>query len=254
MASPAAYAPGEEACEIALRPLDYGEAAQVGIGGDTGAGKTTIAVYLAELFQKKTPGLVVVVDDKDPARTPYRGQQRRDLAELRARPLDPSGPRVLVIRGDIMRGVKADREAVAGYCRDIAVRGVPVLYLNDEAFPKEIAKNRTWRKGVDLMPLGFTHGRKLGAGWSNVWGTQRAIDAPPEPFDESHCILQFKTVGDPIRLLDEKDYLRGDPKLKNVITSLHAQGSPPELRGDFVLLRRGEDWDGRVYRLSKPAR
>ena len=254
MAPPQAYAPGEEAIAIALRPLEYGEACQVGIGGDTGAGKTTIAVRFVDEWLKRSPGLVVVVDDKDPSRSPYKGQMRRDLAHLRAEPLDPRGPRVLILRGDVLRGQLADREAAAGYCRDCAVRGLPVLFVNDEAFPKSVAKNRQWRKGVEMLPLGFTHGRKMGAGWSNLWGAQRAIDAPAEPFDESHCLLQFKTVGDPIRLLREKDYLRGERRLPEIIAGLHAQGAPPELRGDFVLLQRGEDNDGRVYRLEKPAR
>ncbi len=250
----AATSPGEEAIAAALRPLDYGEACQVGIGGDTGAGKTTWAVAFVEAYLRKSPGLVVVVDDKDPAHTPYRGQSRRDLSHLRAEPLDPNGPRVLILRGDVLRGQLADREAAAGYCRDCAIRGLPVLLVNDEAFPKTVAKNRQWRKGIEWLPLGFTHGRKLGAGWSNLWGTQRAIDAPAEPFDQSHCIAEFKTVGDPIRLLREKDYLRGDRKLAQVIESLHAQDAAPELRGDHVLLRRGAEWDGRVYRLEKRKR
>lgn len=233
-----------------MRPLDYGEAPQIGIGGDTGAGKTTLELYLIQLYLRLSPGLVVVIDDKDPAKTKFKGQMRRDIAHLRAEPLDPSGPRVLVVRGDLLRGVKANREEVARYCHSVAVRGRAVLLVNDEAFPKEIAKNRQWRKGVDFMPLGFTHGRSMGGGWANIWGNQRTIEAPPEPLDESTTILQFKTVGDPVRLLKEKQFLRGDPSLPDVIASLHAMESPPHMRGDFVRLVRGVPWDGRVYRIT----
>ncbi len=254
MATPEELAPGELAAREALRPLDYGEAPQIGIGGDTGAGKTTLELYLVELYLRLCPGLVVVVDDKDPHRTPFRGQMRRDVTHLRAAPLDPNGPRVVIFRGDVMNGKRADREAAAGYCKDVAVRGRAVLFVNDEAFPRAVVVNRQWRKGVEWLPLGFTHGRKMGGGFGNVWGAQRSVDAPAEPFDESHVILQFKTVGDPLRMLREKDYLRGDPALADIISSLHAMESPPNERGDFVMLRRGIPWDGRVYRLSKRSR
>lgn len=240
--------PGELAAREALRPLDWGEAPQIGIGGDTGAGKTTVELYLVELYLRLSPGLVVVIDDK--AVTKFKGQTRRDIPHLRAEPLDPSGPRVLIIRGDVTRGVRADREAVARYCHGVAVRGRAVLLVNDEAFPKAVAKNRQWRKGVEYLPLGFTHGRQLGGGWANIWGNQLTIEAPAEPLNESTTILQFKTDGDPIRLLKEKQFLRGDPRLPDVIRSLHAMESPPHMRGDFVRLVRGVPWDGRVYRIT----
>lgn len=249
-----ALSPGELAAREGLRPLDYGEAPQIGIGGDTGAGKTTLELYLIELYLRLCPGLVVVIDDKDPHRTPFRGQLRRDISHLRAEPLDPAGPRVLVIRGDVLNGRRADREAVAGYCKDVAIRGRAVAMFNDEAFPRTVAVNRQWRKGVEWLPLGFTHGRKMGGGWMNVWGAQIATKAPDEPFDESGTIYQFKTAGDPLDLLEEKEYLRGDRRLKDVIRNLHAMDSAPHLRGDFVMLRRGRDWDGHVYKLSRRSR
>ncbi len=248
-----ALSPGEIAAREALRPLDYGEAPQIGIGGDTGAGKTTLELYLIELYLRLSPGLVVVVDDKDPHRSPFKGQFRRDIGHLRAEPLDPNGPRVLVIRGDLLNGRRADREAVAAYCKDVAIRGRAVAMFNDEAFPRTVCVNRQWRKGVEWLPLGFTHGRKMGGGWTNVWGAQIATKAPDEPFDESGTILQFKTAGDPLDLLEEKEYLRAadTKKLRDVIRNLHAMDSAPHLRGDFVALRRGREWDGRVYKLSR---
>ena len=47
-------------------------------------------------------------------------------------------------------------------------------------------------------------------------------------------------------LLRRRDYLGGD--VERVIPALPGDDLPPEQRGEFVLLRRGRPWDGRIYK------
>src|SRR3954468_13035650 len=112
VAPPRAYTAGAEAVDELLAPLKWGEAPQIGIVGDTGAGKTTLLRALVEAYVRRSPGWALVIDDKE-RQARYAGQERRDVADLRARPVDPEGPRVLVFRGDVGAGVDADPEEVA---------------------------------------------------------------------------------------------------------------------------------------------
>src|SRR3954463_3732673 len=81
-----ALRPGDEAAAEVLAQLDYGEAPHVGLLGDTGTGKTTAMQYLIALYLQRCPGSVFIVDDKE-LRARFVGQERRDRADLRDRPI-----------------------------------------------------------------------------------------------------------------------------------------------------------------------
>ena len=245
----ARHTPGEEAAAIAFQALDWGEAPQIIVAGDTGAGKSTAILHMVDDYQRRSPGVVVVIDDKKTT-TIYRGQERRDLEDLRARPLDPKGPRVIVFRGDVLNRVNADREAITAYAWGMAVRGMPVMLVNDEAKHETVIKNRCWRKGVSFIPDGYTKGRAVGL--TNLSGSQGWDDLPDEPCQQCGVVLQFKTDGDALGKLRENKLLRGGAE--RVIPTLHAMDSPPPMRGDFVVLVRGREWTGKIYKYAKTAR
>jgi hypothetical protein len=121
--------------------------------------------------------------------------------------------------------------------------------VNDElvAGRERFIKNRQWRKGVTFMPRNFTKGRVVKIG--DIWGAQSPQDVPIEPFEQSGDILCFKLGGLGLEKLRERNYLVGGAEL--VIPRLHGMESPPDERGDFVRLRRGQPWDGRIYKFTK---
>lgn len=242
--------PGQLAAAEVLRPLTYGEGPKVGILGDTGTGKTTAMVEIVRLYLRMSPGLVFVVDDKE-LRARFEGQERRDVGELRAteKPLDPNGSRVCVIRGVPAEGIDANPEEVAALCWKRAARGRATLMVNDElvAGRESYIKNRQWRKGVTYMPRNFTKGRVVKI--SDVWGAQSPQDVPIEPFEQSNGILCFRLGGMGLAKLAERNYLDGGAE--QAIPTLPGMEAPPNERGRFVLLRRGQPWDRRFYRFTK---
>jgi hypothetical protein len=245
------YAPGEEAAAIALAQLDYGEAPQIGLLGDTGTGKTTAAVELLKLYLKKSPGSIFVIDDKG-LRARYEGQERRDVADLRTNPIDGSIGRVTVFRGDPRRAELVDVESVAEVAWVRAGRARKTLLMVDEMISgrEELSKNNQWRKGVTWYPRGFTGGREPGVG--NIWGAQSPQLVPIEPFEESSLILCFRMSGMGLAKLKERGYLEGGAG--DVIPLLHGPpDDPPASRGDFLLLRGGRPWDGKIYRFERRA-
>lgn len=247
MAPARALWPGEDAADELLRPLSYGEAPQFGILGDTGTGKTTLARYVVELYLRRSPGMVLVVDDKE-RRARYVGQERRDVEDLHLHPFDPEGPRVIIFRGDVAAGVDADPEEVAELAWRRAARGRATLIMHDElvAGREEIVKNRQWRKGITFIPRSFTKGRA--AGVADGWGAQSPQEVPVQPFEQSNKIACFKLAGLGLERLRERDYLTGGAEL--VIPKLHGMEVPPAERGDFVLLSRGQPFDGKIYKLG----
>ncbi|HET7485842.1 MAG TPA: ATP-binding protein [Solirubrobacterales bacterium] len=246
-ATPATTA-GELAAAEVLRPLTYGEGPKVGILGDTGTGKTTAMVELVRLYLRMSPGMVFVVDDKE-LRPRFEGQERRDVADLHEHPPDPNGSRVIVLRGVPSEGIDANPEEVAALCWRRVARGRASLMVNDElvAGREKYIKNRQWRRGVVYMPRNFTKGRVVQI--ADIWGAQSPQDVPIEPFEQSNGILCFKLGGLGLEKLRERNYLDGGAA--EVIPRLPGMDAPPNARGHFVLLRRGQPWDRRVYRFTK---
>lgn len=241
------FTPGDEAAAEALASLDYGEAPQVGILGDTGTGKTEAARRLIDLYLRKSQGWALVVDDKE-LRPRYDGQLRRDVEDLVAHPVDPRGRRVVVFRGEPSAGVAADPEEVAELAWKRAARRRPSLIVHDElvAGRADFIKSRQWRKGIVYMPKSFTLGRSPGVG--DLWAAQSPQEVPIDPFEQSHCILCFRLAGLGLETLRARNYLNGGAEL--VIPQLHGPPLPPQQRGDFVLLRRGQPWNGKIYKFG----
>lgn len=247
LAPPRAYTPGSEAVDELLAPLKWGEAPQIGIVGDTGAGKTTLLRAVVEAYVRRSPGWALVIDDKE-RQSRYAGQERRDVAELLAHPVDPEGPRVLIFRGVVAEGVDADPEEVAELAWKRAAKGRPSLIVHDElvAGREYLVKNRQWRKGVEFVPKSFTKGRAVGVG--DLWAAQSPSEVPIDPWEQSNGIASFKLDGLGLEKMRERNYLRGGADV--VVPTLHAMEVAPPLRGDFVVLRRGQPWNGKVYKLE----
>jgi hypothetical protein len=243
-----ATTPGELAAAEVLRPLTFGEAPQIGILGDTGTGKTTAQVEIVRLYLRMSPGFVLVVDDKE-ARARFEGQERREVRDLATHPLDPDGSRVIIFRGSPLEGVDANPEEVAALAWRRAARGRPSLVVHDElvAGRESYIKNRQWRKGVTFIPRSFTKGRAVGV--ADLWGAQSPQDVPIEPFEQSNAILCFRLGGMGLAKLAERNYLEGGAD--EAIPKLPGMDAPPNARGKFVLLRRGQPWDRRFYRFTK---
>jgi len=241
------FTPGIEAANQILDPLNYGESPQSGIFGDTGTGKTTSANAIVKRRLELAPGIVLVVDDKE-RRSRFKGQERRDVADLVARPWDPSGPRVIIFRGDVAAGVDADPEEVAELAWRRAAHGKLTYVVHDElvAGREAIVKARQWRKGITFIPRSFTKGRAAGVG--DLYGAQSPQDVPTEPFEQSNGIVCHKLAGLGLERLRERNYLNGD--VGEVIEKLPGMERPPSERGPFVLLVRGQPWNRKIYRFE----
>jgi hypothetical protein len=251
--APDACSPGSEAAAEAWAPLGYGEGARVGVLGDSGAGKSTAEKELIKEWLRRAPGVAIVVDDKGP-RQRFEGQARRDIADLRAHPYDPEGPRVIVLRGDCFAGYKVDREEVAAFAWKMIARRQPTLLVFDEL--KEACAGGQWKGGAVWLPRSFSQGREVGL--SVLWGTQDTQEVPAEAFNQSGRVLTFKIAGNGLRLLGNRNYLVTAPglepgTLERVIPMLPGEDDPPASRGPFVLLKRGKPWDGKFYRFTVAA-
>jgi ABC-type cobalamin/Fe3+-siderophores transport system ATPase subunit len=246
-----AVRPGEEAAAEVLAQLDYGEAAFVGLVGDTGTGKTTALDHLIKLYLRKSAGSVFIIDDKE-LRPRFAGQERRDVADLRARPIDPDQPdsRVIIFRGEPTKGILADPEEIAQLAWARVQRGRKTLVVIDELIAgreEQLSKNTQWRKGVEFVPRCFNAGRAVGV--SVIWGAQSPQEVPRGPFEQSNAILTFRLAGMGLRSLRERNYLEGGAE--EVIPRFHGPPDPPAVRGDFALLRRGAPWNGKTYKFTR---
>jgi Helicase HerA, central domain len=251
VAGAGAMRPGDEAAADVLAQLDYGEAPHVGLLGDTGTGKTTAMQYLIALYLKKSPGSVFIVDDKE-LRARFAGQERRDVADLRARPIDPEAPnsRVIVFRGDPAKGQMVDVEEVCALAWARVAHGRKTLIVLDELIAgreEVLCKNTQWRKGITNTPRVFTAGRVVGIG--TIWGAQSPQDVPKDPFEQSAAILTFRLAGLGLDRLRERNYLSGGAG--DAIERLHGPPDPPAMRGDFAQLRRGRPWNGKIYKFTR---
>lgn len=253
LAGEGAIRSGDEAATEILAQLDYGEACFVGLVGDTGTGKTTALDRLIALHMRKSPASVFIVDDKE-LRARFKGNERRDVADLRAHPIDPEGPddaRILIFRGEPTRGVLADPEEVAALAWARVARGRRTLIVVDELIAgreESLSKNTQWRKGIEYLPKTFAAGRAVGI--SAFWGAQSPQDVPVVIFEQSNAIVCFRLAGMGLNRLRERNYLEGGAE--EVIPRLHGPPDPPASRGDFVLLRRGRPWDRKIYRFAQP--
>ena len=238
---------GEIAGEIALGPLAQNEGPRIGVLGDSGCGKTEAMRRLIAMYAVKMPqAIVYIVDDKE-ARPQFYGQERKDRAELVSKPLDGRGPKVVVFRGDRFSREtgEVDPEEIAEIQWNQAQRGRPSLGVYDEL--DKAAISAFWKKGdASTIRWCLIKGRNVGA--ATIWGTQETQAVPREAFNQSSCILCFRLVGNPLRLLRERGYLEGGAE--KVIPSLPGDELPRNQRGYFVLLRRGRPWDGKVYRFQ----
>lgn len=233
---------GDLATAEVLRPIEYGESPRIGVLGDSGCGKTEAARRIITAYLERVPGIVLALDDKE-LRARFDGQERRDLAELAARPPAPE-PRVYVLRGVPSQGIEVDYEAAARWAWAMASRRTPTLIVYDEL--TRAAKSGRWLAGKSsVLPKTFGQGRVVGI--SSLWETQSPQDVPREAFEQSSCVLCFRMDGLGLNTLEDRNYVLGD-ELADVIRSLPGDEVPPADRGYFVLLRRGRPWDGRVYR------
>jgi hypothetical protein len=199
-------------------------------------------------YEKRAAGSVLIVDDKE-LTTRFAGQARRDVADLRAHPIDWQQGRVVVFRGDVGRGQRVDLEEVAEVAWARAGRGRKTLVVYDELIAgreDKLCKNSQWRSGVKWVPQSFTMGRSPGV--ADIWGAQSPADVPNEVFNQSSAIFTFRLAGTGLQRLKERDYLTGGAG--EVIPRLSGPPRPPAERGEFVLLRRGLPWNGLIYKLE----
>lgn len=236
---------GKIAAEIALDPLGHGEGPRIGVLGDSGCGKTeAMRRVIAEYLKKEKKGIVLIVDDKE-AKAQFEGQERRDRRDLKLRPA-LGEPRVVVFRGDRFdrQMGEVDPEDIADIQWQLAQSGRPSMVVYDEL--DKAANGGQWKVGdSSAVRWAFIKGRSSGA--ASLWGTQETQAVPREAFNQSSCLLVFRMVGNPLRLLGERGYLEGRD-VKTVIAGLPGDELPPNQRGYFVLLRRGRPWDEKIYR------
>ena len=238
-------ADGTRAAIEALAALAFGEGVRFGFLGDTGSGKTHLARAIVALYLAQSPGVVLVVDDKNP-KPQYRGVYRRDRADLAAAPIDEKRDgRVIVLRGEPMRvGGGVDLESIAELQIMLAKRGRPSLGIYDEL--DAAANNGQWVAGNESS-LAWAFGKGRGSGVSVGWGTQETESVPRQAFNQSGVIFAFRMAGNPVRLLKRRGYLLGGAE--PVLPQLGGEPLPPSQRGTFLILRRGRPWDRQIYKL-----
>jgi hypothetical protein len=235
---------GIEAGEIALKGLDFNEAPRIGILGDSGVGKTEAMRRLIAQYRKKRPKAPILICDDKEATAQFKGHERKDIYDLRDRPVH-SGEPTIVLRGDRFdrkRG-RVDPETIAEAQWHLAQANQESLGVYDEL--ANACVYGQWKAGGNsAISWNFTKGRNVGA--ASFWGTQETQFVPPEPFNQSSNIFAFRMMGNPVRLLKQRGYLEGG--VEKVIIGLPGDELPRGQRGYFVLLQRGRPWNGKVYR------
>jgi energy-coupling factor transporter ATP-binding protein EcfA2 len=249
MATPNAI-DGEVASEEAWKPLSFGEGPRVGILGDSGCGKTEAQRRLIAGYLKRSPGCVLIVDDKE-NKPQFDGQCRRDRADLIAHPVTPE-PRVIVFRGDRFdrETGEVDPEEIAEIQWRMAQDGHPSLVVYDEL--DKACNGGQWRVGDKKSAILWALRRGRSSGAATLWGTQETQSVPAAAFNQSSSIFCFRLVGAPLRLLDARGYLEGG-QVADVIPTLPGDELDKAKRGYFVHLRRGRPWDGKIYRYGAKA-
>ena len=233
--APAARGTGDQAAAIALRPLEWGEGARVGVLGDTGTGKTTATLRLIAAYLRASPGLVVVVDASTRP-TQYVGQERVDVPDVSAKPL-ANEPRIVVLRAPA-----PNTNHIVAWCWALARRR-PVLLVLDE-LRDHTAGHKVGQVWRGPLADAFTTGRKHR--FSIVWGSQSPQDCPREAFEQTDVILCSRIAGAGLDKLRERGYAPRD--VAAVLPTLPGALDPPAERGVFVALVRGGAWNGTRYK------
>lgn len=236
-------APGAEAAALVLAPLAYGEAPRCLIVGDTRVGKSHGLKKLIGVYLQRSLGVAVIVDDKYPDHAQYDGQQYAEIVDLNTRP-PTREPRVIVLRGDASRKLKANPEEAAAFCWALRAQRRPSLLVIDEGNHPLLTTNGMWCSGVEEVPRTFWQGG--GAGIACIVGIQSPQDAPRAMFEQSSTVVAYKLAGYGLRKLRELDYC--DAEAAKVIPTFPGDEVPPMQRGHHVVLQRGKAWNGIVYR------
>lgn len=201
--------------------------------------------YLVAEYTRRSLGWVLIVDDKDPGRPQFDGQLFVDVVDVASRGLLPE-PRVIVFRGDTKFGRDCEPDEIARFAWSMKTKGLQTLVVYDELKHRMLVNYGVWVSGVEWVPRTFEKGRGVGIG--SLWGAQFPQQVPPDPFETTPVILCFKLAGQGLAKLKERGYLSGN--VEEVIRGLKGDGSPPDERGEFVMLWRGREWDGEVYRFA----
>jgi hypothetical protein len=220
-----------------------GEAPRIGLVGNTGGGKTEIAKHVVRGYVATSPGAALIIDAKAERRyDDLPGAVVRDsIAHLAA---DwPRGARIIILRPRIFEGSDADPEAVAAFQWRWAGRRWPSLVVNDELVP-HAADYGQWRRGSRMLKRAFVQGRSHGL--AQLWCTTNLQGAPTDAADQSSVIFVLQTAGAGLNLLHDRHYLIGVPD--GLIPSLAGFPLPPEQRGEFLALRSGLPWNGKIYK------
>ncbi|MBV9837860.1 MAG: hypothetical protein JO156_07065 [Solirubrobacterales bacterium] len=228
----------EEALGVILEPSARGEGVRHGWLGDSRMGKSYAA---RELVDAAVAGgaatLALILDDKAPA-PQYAGTVRANVDDLRARPpAEGEDPTRIVFKGHTLRtGQVVTTEEIAKLALELAMLPHPprVLVHIDELRRATSPSGREWRDGS--TPRLFSEGGGIGV--SATWTTQTPQRIPAEAFDQSETLGLFRLDGRAVRYLDDLLFL--DRRLVATLPTLQL--------GEWALYRKGEPWDGRVYR------
>lgn len=247
--APSGIRPASEALAVALAPLAYGEGFRLGLLGDSGCGKSWLARAIVLEYLRRSPGIVGVANSKAdpwPTSKPWPAESHREPYDLVGRP--PIG-RVVVFTPDSF-GASLSLEDIAVWQWRLARKGWPSLTVYDEISDatKKGERRNDWIIAGDAaqLPRVFTHGRRPKI--SGVWGAQFAHQVPMEPWEESPVVFCWHQAGNALGILGRRHYLEG-VGVEEAIRALPSSQVPPNERGAFVMLRRSQPWDGRVYRL-----
>lgn len=242
----ASPADAEHAIGHALTALRYKEAVRFGALGDTGCGKSRLMRAIINRYLQLLPGVVLVVDQGG-GEASWGGQIYSWPDELQTRAPQPE-PRIVVFKGD---GTADERllVAVSELAWDYGLRGRPTLVILDEAADAVHPQAPgTWRT-KECMSIArlFKQGRKVGA--SVGWATQFPQEVPLAMLNETEDVFAFRLAGSALNNLRKKDFT--DANSEAVLKLLPDTKAPPKQRGAHLWLRRGHQWDGRVYRVLR---
>lgn len=239
--TPRTVAPGDRAADRAFARLDWKEAPSVGVLGKIGTGKTEAARRLIAHYLRRSGGIAIVIDDKEP-RARYEGQYYVFPEDVEQRKPAPE-PRIVVFRGIPPKMIGVDHEKAAAYQQRLAAMGFRTLCVHDEM--SDAARYGQWKAGSEsLLARQFVKGRSNNVG--KLWLTQLPAFVPEEPWTQSTAILCFNV--DPGTLKRLRKHRWTDERLERIIAKLPDGNVPPPQRGYFVLLEPECASDGQIYR------